>query len=143
MRLEKFRLLFQDVVSKFSENTKHALMKKFKKIDGWASVVLIIAFSVATIINQDYTFLLGYFVVGAWQVFSMLVHAYHRLFTRKGSTRYVYHWITLISLVTMPVGSYWILLFTAPFMAVFYTWLCFDELRQMIRRPLAILKNNR
>ncbi len=118
-------------------------MKKFKQIDSWISVFLIVAFAIATIINQDYAFLLGYFVVGAWQVISMLVHAYHRIFTYKGGTRYVYHWITLISLVTMPVGSYWILLFTAPFMAVFYMWLCFEEVRKMNQRPLAIFKNNR
>ncbi len=118
------------------------IMKKFKKIDGWVSVILIIGFAIAQIIRQDFTFIIGYFVVGAWQVFSMLVHAYHRLFTRKGSRRHVYHWVTVVSLATMPVGSYWILAFTAPFMAVYYTWLCFDELRLLNRRPIAILKNN-
>ena len=117
-------------------------MRKFKKIDCWVSVILIAGFAVATLINGDYTFILGYLVVGGWQVFSMLVHAYHRLFTQKGNTRHVYHWITLVSLVTMPVGSYWILLFTAPFMAIFYTGLCFNEVKRMSQRPLAVLKNN-
>ena len=117
-------------------------MKKFKQIDCWVSVVLIAGFTVATLISNGNTLFTGYFVVGGWQVFSMLVHTYHRLFVGKGSRRYVYHWITLISLVTFPVGSYWILLFTAPFMAIYYTWLCFNEVKQMSQRPIAILKNN-
>lgn len=115
-------------------------MKKFKKIDVWVSIVLITGFAIATIINRNYSFMLGYFVVGGWQVISMLVHVYYHSFTEKKSTRRNYHWITFISLITMPIGSFWILLFTAPFMAVFYTWLCFDEVRKMHQRPLAILK---
>jgi hypothetical protein len=115
-------------------------MKKFKKIDTWISIILITGFAIATIINRDNTFLLGYFIVGGWQVCSMLVHVYNKSFTKKKGTRYIYHWITLISLLTMPIGSFWILLFTAPFMAVFYTCLCFDEVRKMNQRPLALLK---
>lgn len=115
-------------------------MRKFKRVDAWISTALITGFAVATLINRDYTFLLGYLVVGAWQVTSMLVHVYYRCFTGKKGLRYIYHWITLISLITMPVGSFWILLFTAPFMAVFYTWLCFDEVKKMYQRPLAMLK---
>ena len=115
-------------------------MKKFKKIDAWISLVLIAGFAIATIINRDYTFLLGYFVIGGWQVISMLVHVYNKWFTQKRGGRYIYHWITLISLLTMPVGSFWILLFAAPFMALYYTWLCFDEVRKMNMRPLALLK---
>lgn len=115
-------------------------MKKFKEIDAWISIILIAGFTVATAINWDNTFILGYCVVGGWQIISMLVHTYNKWFTQKKSPRYVYNWITLISLITMPVGSYLILLFTAPFMAVYYTWLCFGEVRKMNQRPLALLK---
>ena len=115
-------------------------MKKFKEVDTWISIILITGFAIAGIINRDYTFLLGYFVVGGWQVISMLVHVYYHRFTEKKGIRRNYHWITLISLITMPIGSFWILLFTAPFMAVFYTWLCFNEVRKMNQRPLALLK---
>ena len=115
-------------------------MKKFKEVDTWISIILIAGFAIASIINRDYTFLLGYFVVGGWQVISMLVHVYYHSFTEKKGIRRNYHWITLISLITMPIGSFWILLFTAPLMAVFYTWLCFDEVRKMNQRPLALLK---
>ncbi len=115
-------------------------MRKFKKIDVWISIILIAGFAIATIINLDNTFILGYFVIGGWQVISMLVHAYNKCFTQKKGARYVYHWITLISVLTMPVGSFLILLFTAPLMALYYTWLCFEEVRKMNMRPLALLK---
>src|SRR5689334_7592355 len=109
-------------------------MKKFKTLDAWISTLLIAGFTIASLINRDYTFMTGYFVVGGWQVISMLVHAFSKAFPQS-STRNVYHWITLISLITFPLGSYWILLFTAPFMAVFYTGLCYTELRKMNERP--------
>ena len=115
-------------------------MKKFKKIDVWISISLITGFAIASIIQQGYLFLIGYFVVGGWQVISMLTHVYHQCFTEKKGRRYIYHWITLIALLTMPVGGYLILFFIAPFMAVFYTWLCYDEVRKMSERPLAMLK---
>ena len=115
-------------------------MKKFKKIDTWISIILITVFAIATIINRDYTFIIGYFVIGGWQVISMLVHVYNHSFTEKKGSRYIYHWIAFIAVLTMPVGSFFILLFTAPFMVIFYTWLCFDEVRKMNQRPLALLK---
>ena len=115
-------------------------MKKFKKIDVWISIILITGFALASIINYDNTFIVGYFVVGGWQVVSMLVHTTTKTFTQKRGSRYVYHWVTVVSLATMPVGSFLILLFTAPFMAIYYTWICLDEVRKMSERPLAILK---
>lgn len=115
-------------------------MRKFKRMDAWISIILITGFAIATLINRDDTFMLGYFVVGAWQVISMLVHAYNHYFTEKKGARYVYHWVTFISLITILMGSFWVLLFTAPIMAVFYTGLCVNEVRRMNQRPLALLK---
>lgn len=120
-------------------------MKKFKIIDAWISTGLIISFAILIMIDgnigfMENTILTSYFVIGGWQVISMLVHAFTGCFTQKFGARYIYHWMTLISLVTMPVGSFWILAFTAPFMALFYTYLCFNELRKMNQRPLDLLK---
>ncbi|MEP7255608.1 MAG: hypothetical protein ABI666_07510 [Ferruginibacter sp.] len=115
-------------------------MKKFKTIDMWISIALITGFGIASIINHDYTFIIGYFAVGGWQVISMIVHAVDKWFTEKRGARYIYHWITFISVITMPIGSFWILLFTAPFMAVYYTWLCYNEVYVKMQRPLAQLK---
>lgn len=122
-------------------------MKRFKIVDCWVSASLIIIFIVLSIsfslkpgglLNK--TVLAGYFVVGGWQVISMIVHTIKQSFTRQGSARYIYHIITLISIITMPAGSFWILIFTAPFMAIYYTYICFDETYNKMKRPLAMLK---
>ncbi len=113
-------------------------MKTFKLIDFWVSVGLIIVFTVLSLFKQDNTFMTGYFVVGGWQVTSMLTHVFTGTFTN--GARSIYHWITLIAVFTMPIGSIWILLFAAPFMAVYYTWLCYNEVYVKMKRPLAVLK---
>lgn len=124
-------------------------MKKFKEIDAWISGVLIIGFLIATLTRRDFTFLIGYFVVGGWQVISMLIHAFNGWFTETGSKRYIYHWIVVITIMIVLLGFavypiliylLFILLFVSPFMALYYTWLCFDEIRKMNQRPLQLLK---
>ncbi|CAN5772617.1 hypothetical protein BH11BAC4_BH11BAC4_25590 [soil metagenome] len=116
-------------------------MKKFKLIDFWMSILLIIVFLVLTIINKDYTFITGYAVTGSWQVISMLVHAHNHWFTYKGGVRRSYHWITVVSLLSIPVGSFLVLFFLAPVMAIYYTYLCYDEVYvKMQQRPLSLLK---
>jgi hypothetical protein len=120
-------------------------MKKFKIIDFWISTGLVIAFTIIIILDSSEGLVsnplfTAYFVVGGWQVISMLIHAFKSCFTHKGGARFIYHWITLISVATMPLGSFWILLFTAPFMAVYYTGLCYYEVKKMSQRPLALLK---
>ncbi len=114
-------------------------MKKFKQVDLLINIILISGFLIVSLIKQDMTFMTGYFVVGGWQVISMIVHAWNHWFTHKGA-RYYYHWITFISLITMPVGSFWLLLFVAPVMAVYYTWICYNEVYVKMQRPLAQLK---
>jgi hypothetical protein len=132
------QLLFENNISIFSENLNTTIMKTFKLIDFWVSAGLIIVFTVLSLFKQDDTFMVGYFVVGGWQVISMLVHVFTNTFTH--GARSVYHWITLITVFTMPIGSIWILLFAAPFMAVYYTWICYNEVYIKMRRPLSVLK---
>jgi hypothetical protein len=115
-------------------------MKRFKIIDFWISCILITAFTIVSIYGGGWTFLIGYIVVGSWQVISMIVHVVTGTFIYKGGSRYVYNWITLISVITMPVGSIFILYFTAPFMAIYYTYLCYNETYIKMQRPLALLK---
>jgi hypothetical protein len=120
-------------------------MKKFKIIDFWISTALI-SFFVVTYLAMyvrgtlDFEFIYAYLVVGGWHVTSMIVHAVTQTFIRPIGARYIYHWISFIALITMPLGSFWILLFVSPFMAVFYTWLCYSEIRKMNQRPLDVLK---
>lgn len=124
-------------------------MKKLKQADAWISIILITGFVIVGIINRDNTFLTGYFVVGGWHVISMIIHAINGWFTERDSKRYRYHWIVAITaivalsgLAIYPILFYllFLLLFVSPFMAVFYTWLCFDEVRKMNQRPLELLK---
>lgn len=124
-------------------------MKTFKLIDFWVSAGLIIVFTVLSIFKQDYTFIAGYFVVGAWQVISMLVHTFKRLFCEKGGPRLQYHKIVIVVLSCTLTGfliyplllvMLYVLLFTAPFMAIYYTWLCYREVYVKMQRPLSVLK---
>jgi hypothetical protein len=134
------RLLFEHTLSLFSETLKYTDMKQIKTIDLFINISLIAGFAIYWIVRQDSSFMLAYFVVGAWQVISMLFHLYNRCFTYKGSSRTIYNWIALISIITMPLGSFWILLFTAPFMAVYYTYMCYYEITVKMQRPIALLK---
>lgn len=121
-------------------------MKLFKQADFFLSVALIIIFLVIIIKGNpesliDENILTAYGVIGGWHVISMLVHAMNKWFTDPSSTRFWYHWICFILLVTIPLGSVWILAFTAPFMAFFYTAYCgYEVYIKMNRRPLEVLK---
>lgn len=118
-------------------------MRTVKLIDACISLTLIVVFTIDYFTKETtLESLVGsYLITGTWQTISMLFHARNKWFTRRNGCRYAYHWITFVSLVTLPLGSYWILVFTAPFMAVFYTALCFHEQASISRRPLSLLKN--
>jgi len=60
-------------------------MKRFKTIDLFINIILIIGSAVYCLIKQDGTFFYGYFIVGGWQVISMIVHAYNKCFIYKGA----------------------------------------------------------
>ncbi|MEO7310998.1 MAG: hypothetical protein ABIX01_11420 [Chitinophagaceae bacterium] len=123
-------------------------MKTFKQIDCWVQVVSILVFIVLGLTMLDITFFVGYFVVGALQVISMLIHFGQGWFSNKGSSRYYYQHLTLAALVCMVLGlmippfafAYFILLFFAPFMAIYYLYLCFRELQVIYARELVHLK---
>lgn len=115
-------------------------MKRFKTVDLTMNVALILGSIIFGLIKRDGSFLSGYIIVGTWQVISMCVHAWNKWFVGKKGQRYIYHWITFLSVVTMPVGSFWVLLFLAPFMAIYYSWLCYHEVYVRMQRPLALLK---
>lgn len=119
-------------------------MKTFKMIDCWVSAISIIFFAAASVFYDDGllndTLLLGYLVVGFWQAVSMCVHVFAGSFMQKWGKRYLYHWLSFIAIVTLPVGSYWILYVAAPFMAIYYTWLCYTETYYRMKRPMDLLK---
>ena len=123
-------------------------MKKFKQIDFLLSCALIIGSVGWGLVTFDERFLIGYFVVGGWQVISMIVHAINGWFCQKGSSRYKYHWaVSIITIVAM-LGFvlyplliiFFPLLFLSPFMAIWYTSLCYDETYIKMSRPMELLK---
>lgn len=117
-------------------------MRTYKLIDAIISTALIVFCLISYFLDPSLEkMILYYCIVGGWQTLSMIVHALQKWFTRKQGFRYVYHWITFFSLITLPLGSYWILAFTAPFMAVCYTILCYTELLAKTQRPLSLIKN--
>ncbi len=124
-------------------------MKKFKLIDTWGSITLITAFTILSLTKLDYTFLIGYCVVGGWQLVSMIVHVMLGWFTHQKAGRYYYQLAVagiaaaaLIGILLNPL-LYIIMvlmLFAAPFMACYYTWLCYNEVYVKMQRPLAALR---
>jgi hypothetical protein len=123
-------------------------MKRFKQIDLGFSIASIIAFTIISLIRLDETFLYGYFIVGGWQVFSMVIHVFAGWFTEKNSVRRIYHWITFAVIAAGCLSLYIqiflfvfvIMLYFAPFIAIFYTGMCYQELRMMNKRPLSDFK---
>lgn len=143
------RLLFYYILSYFSETSKFIDMKTFKKIDCWINLLLIVFFFIYSLIKLDDSFIYGYFIVGGWQILSMLVHVFTGNFTSKPYSRYYYHGLIIFLLIVLLIG--WFLnplafvvliglLFAAPIMAVIYSIICYNELTINMKRPLDDLK---
>lgn len=112
--------------------------------DCWIRTLLIVASFVILIFYRESFWvdmlIYAYIMVGAWQLISMVVHVYTGYFMRIYGARFIYQWISFISLITIPLGSFGILIFIAPFMAVFYTALCYVETYKKMKRPMELLK---
>jgi hypothetical protein len=117
-------------------------MKKFKIFDFWVSVGLIISFSIITIVEKDFafgynidgsnSFIMGYTVVGLWQVVSMVVHLFKAKQMPLSYLRYFYTAISFLCLIAMPFGFFifGLLLKIAAPMAIFYAGICGFEIYQ-------------
>jgi hypothetical protein len=123
-------------------------MKKFKETDIAISIILILCFTIISLIKLDYTFIIGYFTVGSWHLISIVIHLNNKWFTQQKSGRYYYSWIVFGIAITAALGFvfypllliFYLLLFAAPFMALYYTFLCYSEIRLLNKRPLYDLK---
>jgi len=124
-------------------------MKRFKKTDFEISVILIIVCTAFAFLKGGASFFIGYVVVGAWQLISMLVHYYNDWFCEKGGKRRNYQTTVIVALSSAIAGLIVspimlivavVLLFAAPVMAVYYTWICYEETYIKMRRPLDLLK---
>ena len=123
-------------------------MKTFKLTDWIISLGLMVFFLLAALARVPRIINYAYVVTAGWQLLSMIVHAYNGWFTRKGGIRLGYHWLVTglilmsLSCIFLPYFFFVMIitLLTAPFLAAFYTWMCFEEWQRLSRRPLAVLK---
>jgi hypothetical protein len=132
-------------------------MKTYKQIDFWGSIILIIGSIAATFIWSNFIYIIGYFIVGAWQLLSIIVHEINHWFIRKGGNRRLYHKIVLSIFLSLIAGLciclvsslgysfvliiLSLLLCISPILAVCYIIICYNELFVAIpKRELAHLK---
>jgi CHASE2 domain-containing sensor protein len=101
-------------------------------------------------------FMYGYFVVGGWQIVSMFTHSVHKCFTENKGRRNHYHKLVLllaivtallIALAQLAEGFFipalamlYVLLFASPILAIFYTYMCYEETYIKMKRPMELLK---
>lgn len=116
-------------------------MKTFKQFEFFGNILLIASLTIWFIIESSIDYLItAYVVVGSFQVLGMLVHAWKRWFTSIWSLRWLHHWLSFSLLVTMPLGSVWLLLYISPLLALFYLFVCGRELRALNLKELVHLK---
>ncbi|HRI21539.1 MAG TPA: hypothetical protein PLA68_11330 [Panacibacter sp.] len=124
-------------------------MKTFKRLDVFFQSLLVL-FAIASLYQNNPLFesYTNYFIVGGWQFTSMLVHEFAGSFTAKGGRRRHYQNAVYIIVLCMLAGMaippflfiFFILVFAAPLMAVYYLYMCYDETYHYMQRPLSQLK---
>ena len=122
-------------------------METFKRYDLWISVILITGSALYSLIKADFSFIVCYFIVGGWQVISMVVHATNGWFISHKSRKF-YHWIVAVIIAVgllaflMPylLFIYYIMLFVAPLMAIYYTVICNIEVKELRKNHSLALK---
>jgi hypothetical protein len=123
-------------------------MKTIKLYDAWIQSTLIAVFILLSLINRDSNFLIGYFVVGAYQVVNTVIHA---LYDYKSVSKYRHYYNLTLIYLTVVIGIAflvpyilfivaYVMLFVSPLMAIAYNSLCFFEVSKLYERPLAQLK---
>ena len=122
-------------------------MKKFKTIDFFINMSLLLSALIFWIIQSNQGFY-WYFIVGGWQLTSLVVHYFLDWF-RKSTNRKFYHRIIFaLLLFSIPamllpyLGMLYLifLLIVSPLIAVWYTVICYVETYVYLERPLARLR---
>jgi hypothetical protein len=123
-------------------------MKTIKLYDAWIQSILISVFIILSLVNRGNSFLIGYFVVGAYQVVNTIIHVLYN-FKSIGKYRRYYN-LTLIYIAFVIGIAFlfpyilfivaYLMLFVSPFLAVAYNAICFYEVKRLYERPLAQLK---
>ncbi len=116
-------------------------MKKFKWVDTWISITLFIVLSICCIVKPSFeNIVISYFIIGGWQVTSMLIHELNKWFVSLTGLRRIFHLIALSCLLLIPFGLTKFMLIIVPFMLLCYIFICYRELYTKMKRPLDVLK---
>jgi hypothetical protein len=123
-------------------------MLVFKRVDCVIQIItiaagLVMAFAAREVLNE--TFFAAYFLVGGWQLFSVIVHFFFQA-PYKTQKRKIYlislGVVLLALLLCLPsdsiIAGLAVLLVVSPFMAIFYLATCIEETKQLtlITQPL-------
>ncbi len=122
-------------------------MKTIKTIDCWVNIGLMVGSVIAVLVNQT-NLLKAYFVVGGWQLLSMITHTINGWFMKKGGARNVFQWVVVSILILVLLSQaitpflliFFILLMGSPVLALIYTKICYDELAELGLRHALSLK---
>lgn len=128
-------------------------MKRLKEIDVTIQILLIAGSFIYGVVIADYRFILGYFVVGGWQLLSCLLHAVSPYPYLPSPARRSYLltllWTFGLGVLSLAVNSFshgfillflFALLFVSPFYAIWYTYICAEETGRMRQRELIQLR---
>lgn len=123
-------------------------MKRLKEIDFIIQVLLIVATLIFILTNVEFAkiiLLFSLFIIGCYQLLSMLIHEYTGFFTKNNSIRRFYHNISYMIIAFALLSSFipgilYIILYVTPVMALTYTYICYKETFVFLKRPLSILK---
>ncbi|MDF2385313.1 hypothetical protein JMG10_27835 [Nostoc ellipsosporum NOK] len=125
-------------------------MLRFKKIDIAIQLLLIVPFLFFGLFINSPFFVIGYFVVGGWQVTSFFIHLYHKdKFTPAGGRKVYGKTIAAIAGIalgllalsllieefgTLTLIYLFLLLFITPVIACWYWAICMNEVDEIIGR---------
>jgi hypothetical protein len=124
-------------------------MKKFKILDVYISITLILSALMFIPFDGTYAFVCGYLILGGWHCVSMLVHAIKGWFVTKEFARIYYHWTVAVVIVfaglallikSLMMMLMVVMLIAGPIMAIIYTRICYNETFKLMKRPLDDLK---
>lgn len=122
-------------------------MKSIKQIDLYIQIALIALWFLSFLFFKS-AFFIGYFVIGVWHLLSVSYYAIVGSFSQKKHYKIVRIIVaSIIILVLMGVFLNYIfftvlylLIVIAPILAVYYTCICYMEVKSLNERPLAQLK---
>jgi len=134
-------------------------MKIYRQTDIVIQVILInsgIAYGLIGIYNPRCSFIYFYFIVGVWQISSLVVHYFFAMPTTFLSHRRLYTKLVLVTLILgisfgilfsiSPSSAFFLLLYffgllwLSPLLAFYYLYICWQEYKLITKRELIHLK---